>query len=559
MHEVTNALLGTAGQDTGLRQGHQHWRSLARHIFPDRAIAALVGIIALGFNLHKLGTVSLWYDEAWSYGLASQPLHVMRLYIWGLFQNMALYYLFLHVWLRALALAGMHPIELLVRLPSAIFAALGAVVLFLLGQRFWGRVAGAVAAALYIVNALQLYSAQQARAYAMEMLLVCTGWYALLAALNAASPQSRRRWWIGYVIIMTLAVYAHLFSGLVIVAQAAALGGLLILPGPWRAKTRASLRQIITSFIAIAILIVPIGLDAALNGGESLWIPPAHLSDLYYRFLLAVTGGSVAYLGLLSAASVLAILAAAIMWAKTYFASHAAAQPIAKNIRLAVLHQPMPGTFALACWLVVPVILSFATTQPHFNLHLFYPRYLAIVVPAFCLLAGIGISLIRWRAAQLILALALATIALQQAPGYYAHAQVQDFRPPMRWLQEHYQAEDGIACYPDLECFVGVNYYLQAYPGPAHFDPNSPGRWYWQYYYPVPATIKALQGYITRHPRIFFIDAPIGGIPRPATIVAQRWLDSHCQFVAQSATATVTIRLYATASCGYRLPETLRY
>jgi mannosyltransferase len=546
----------TEGQGAGARQGRPWWRLFGSHAVQSGLIAVIAGIVALGFNLHELGTVSLWYDEAWSYGLASQSLHVMRLYIWGQFQNMALYYLFLHGWLRGLALAGMHPIELLVRLPSAVFAALGAVIVFFLGQRFWGRVVGVVAAALYIVNDLQLYSAQQARAYAMEMLLVCAGWSALLAALNAASARSRRRWWVGYVVIMTLAVYAHLFSGLMIVAQAVALGGLLVLPGPWRQRTRAALWSIIASFVAIALLIVPIGLDAVRNGGESLWIPPAHLPDLYYRFLLAVTGGSVAYLWFLGAASVFAIVVAAVSWIRGRAARRESVDDnkLGEIRKMAVLRQPLPGTFVLVCWLVVPVILSFATTQPRFDLHLFYPRYLAIVVPAFCLLAGIGVSLIRWRAVQFALALALAAVALLQAPAYYAHAQIQDFRPPMRWLQAHYQAGDGIACYPDLECFVGVSYYLQAYPGPAHLDLNSPGRWYWQYYYPVPTTIKALQGYVAQHRRVFFIDAPIGGIPRPATLVAQRWMDSHCQFVAQSATATVTVRLYDTASCKVSMP-----
>jgi hypothetical protein len=52
-------------------------------------------------------------------------------------------------------------------------------------------------------------------------------------------------------------------------------------------------------------------------------------------------------------------------------------------------------TFALVSWLIVPMALSYAATQPFLNLHLF-SDYLVVVVPPVCLLAGLGIAVLPW-------------------------------------------------------------------------------------------------------------------------------------------------------------------
>ncbi len=39
---------------------------------------ALVGFLAFMVYLQGLGTVSVWFDEAWSFGLANQPLDGMQ-------------------------------------------------------------------------------------------------------------------------------------------------------------------------------------------------------------------------------------------------------------------------------------------------------------------------------------------------------------------------------------------------------------------------------------------------------------------------------------------------
>src|SRR5512142_3261129 len=90
-------------------------------------LCLLVSVVALGFNLYRLGTPSIWFDEAFSVELARQPLPLLWHIIWGPEPNMELYYLFLHFWLGLSGFFGLHATEFVVRFPSAVFAALSSV------------------------------------------------------------------------------------------------------------------------------------------------------------------------------------------------------------------------------------------------------------------------------------------------------------------------------------------------------------------------------------------------------------------------------------------------
>src|SRR5713101_1039573 len=212
-------------------------------------LCLLVFGVALVFDLHSLGAPSIWYDEAFSVELARQPLPLLWHIIWGPEPDMELYYLFLHFWLGFTGFLGLHPTEFVVRFPSAIFAVLSSVMLFLLGRRFLNITAALVETGLYILNDLQLIYAQQTRSYSLQLLLICISWYALFALLTQDIHQ--KRWWACFIAATTLAIYAHLFSLVILLAQMAAFAGLPFLPGPWRAKARRRLIAFIASLASI--------------------------------------------------------------------------------------------------------------------------------------------------------------------------------------------------------------------------------------------------------------------------------------------------------------------
>lgn len=498
-----------------------------------------MGLLTFALGLYGAGSVSLWYDEAYSVGLALQPWHVLWHYTWGREANMALYYVLLHVWLGFTGMLGAHPTELVVRLPSIACAALAASVLFLLGRRLLGRMAALVATGLYAVDYLQLYAAHQTRAYSLELLLIVIGWYALCAALQPVSTRQRSRqgWWAVYVAAMTLAVYAHLFSLLIWAAQAVAVAGLLLLPGPWRASARASVRSALLGLAAVLVLSLPMLVDAAIHGGASVWVPPAHPRDVYaFLLLLSGTTKSLALLGIAVALALLAALLPRLPWVMPRIPPHR----IDGTGNAGVWRRST--VYVLLCWLLGPVVLSYVTTQQGLNLHLFYARYLVVVVPPLCLLAAMGALAPRPWLVRAVLAVLLVVTAANHARNYYATAQSQDFRTPALWLQSRARSGDGIVCAPLVSCAIPLGYYLRAYPGPARLDAGAPGHWSWASDNSIPLTTAVLAAYARRHRRIFLVDATPGSATSAAS---RRWLDAHGHLVARFTGTTVTIRLYA--------------
>jgi 4-amino-4-deoxy-L-arabinose transferase-like glycosyltransferase len=522
--------------------------------------------VALDFNLYRLGSPSIWFDEAFSVELARQPLPLLWHIIWGPEPNMELYYLFLHYWLAFTAFLGLHPVEWVVRLPSAIFAALSTVMVFLLGRRFLGLLCGLLAASLYLLNDLQLVYAQQTRSYSMQLFLLCLACYALFSALTVDSPPRQKRWWIGFVVVAALSVYAHLFSLLVLLALLCAVGVLLLLPNAWRTAVRQRLPALLFSLLCIFVLIIPM-LLVSLHGAKTGWLPVPHLGDIYHLFV-TMSGDSKLFFLINAACCVVALglLLLAYVQPKSgilgLVAHGGEAAVDAPGVNdgsasdILTLRQAIPVAFALLCWLVVPVVVSFIVS--HGSTRLFSSRYLVVVVPPFCLLVALGVALLRWRMVQVVIIVVLLLVALSVVPHYYASAQVEDWNVTTFWLEQHYQPGDGLICYDNAVeqgCQISVQYYLDAYPTAAHFTADAPGAFSWQQFGPAsPASgpdaatnPTALSAFGAHHSRLFFI---VGRLPDAAAAArakaAQHWLDTHYHFVAQIITRTVTIRLYAT-------------
>ena len=527
---------------------------LVRHISSSWVLCIIIGCVALAFDLYRLGNPSIWFDEAFSVELARQPLPLLWHIIWGPEPNMELYYLFLHFWLGFTGWLGLQPTEFVVRFPSAIFAAFSSVMVFLLGRRFLGLTTGIAAAGLFLLNDLQLTYAQQTRSYSLQLLLICIAWYALFTVLTQDKHQ--KRWWACFIVTTTLAIYAHLFTLVILLAQLVAFGGLLILPGPWRDKARQRLRAYIVSLLSAGVLSIPMLLESRY-GSKTGWLPIPHLHDIYNLFMF-ISANSKINLLLLFACCALGIFVSMLVYLPQgkELVDRIALNKPGDQKRESMLWLFLPVGFALLCWLVVPVVFSYIVSQG--SLRLFSTRYLVTILPPLFLLAGLGVATLRWRAAQIVLTLALLAIALYYVPVYYKSAQVEDWNTAVPWLQQHYQPGDGLVCYDsDVQqgCQISVEYYLHTYPTGAHFTGDSPGEFSWANFGPANPQLgpesavdpHALAAYAAKHPRIFYI---LGRIPSDAAAAraqaAEHWLDSHYRLIDRIMTPTVTISLYAT-------------
>jgi uncharacterized membrane protein len=507
-----------------------HRENLAVHFSLDLVICLIISCAALCFNLYHLGAPNIWFDEALSIERARQSLPVLWKIIFTTQENMALYYLILHYWFSLTSLFGWLPTEFVVRFPSAIFATLSAVVIYLFGKRFMGRIVGLVSAGLYVINALQLTYAQQTRSYSLQLLLVCCSWYALLAALTA---KEQKRWWVCYAIVTALAIYTQLFSVFIILAQIITYCCLAVLSTSCKKYIRHRYLPFIVSLVSILIVTLPL-LVASRHADRTNWLPAPQLSDIIH-FLTSLAGENKVYLlvvGLACALSVLSIFFNRI-----------------NRDKLLV-------TLAMLCWFVIPLVVSYAVSLE--SIRLFSTRYLVIIVPPVLYLAALGIETVSQRHIRSSLVAVLLVMATFSVPFYYQNAQVEDWKQATFWLQSHSQIHDGITCYNNAQgCQLDIEYYLRAYPqNGVVFPADSPGSFPWVSYDltnqietdpALAVNPTALAAYGKQHPRIFFVIARLSGQDSAVRAAkAQNWLDGHYRLVDQIVTRTVRIRLYQT-------------
>ena len=519
----------------------------------------LIGALAVALDLFRLGSPSLWMDEAFSVQLARQPLSVL----WGAFRsgaepNMALYYLILHLWLGLGTALGIPATEFYVRFPSAICAAASAVVVYGIGRRFLGAFCGMLGALLYLLSGLVLTYAQQTRGYALQLLLVCLAWYALLALLDQRTPRPAPRWWSLLVAASVLAVYTHAFSVLILLAQIVAVGALVAFDASARARVRRLWPGLLASLAGIGLLIVPFAI-ASRHGAKNGWLPSPQIGALIAK---ATALGAKSKLAL--AVLAVALLACLALLALTRLSMGrsllARLQPQRLNAKArdadtsALRAGARTAVIAMLCWLIVPVVVSFVLSEG--PVRLFSSRYLVVVMPAAALLVAAAVAPLRPRPARLIVAAGLVCASLALVPSYYAHAQVEDWRTPTRWLEARYAPGDGLVSYNNVQgCELPIAYYLQTDGSAAHFTLDSPGAVNLALYgsgdpfahFGVALDPDALAAYAAHHSRLFFIEGRFSDEADAARAhKAQAWLDAHYHFVAQAGSGIVTIRLYDT-------------
>jgi len=515
-------------------------------------IGALLFLIALGFNCYRLGTPSLWFDEAYSVELVRHPFGQVWTIIFNWQPNMELYYLFLYGWLHLLATFGWAATEFAVRFPSALSAALSAVVVFAFGRRFISTGAGMIGALLYLLNPHELIYAQQTRGYGLQLLLLCLSWYVLFAALT-----SKRRWsryWIGFVIVMILAMYTHLMSGIMLLTQVIAVGGMLLVPN-WRTFIWQRVPAFVTSLVVIGLALLPLLPVVRHGDATGNWLPAPHLHDLYWIFQ-EITGGDKWYLCLTAASMLLGLLIIGLSIVRR--TSHGQALLAMQVEQRPILHDLLSHEYSgmviwgLLCWLFVPVILSFIISET--VIHVFSERYLVVIIPAFCLLVGLGVAALRGRtlplhAIQVILAVFLLGFTAHLAVTYYAGAQIEDWRSSAQWVMDRYQQHDGLVCYDNNQgCQTAMEYYFQTYPqSGAHFDADTPGatRFWSPAYYAKnweAITPSIVSAFTAKYHRLFYIT---GRAPEQQVRGMWQWLDQHYRLIGQVHTSGgISVRLY---------------
>ncbi len=164
---------------------------------------ATVVLITLGgawLRWRQIGEQGLWIDEAFSIWMARLPLAEMLAWLTHIDQHPPLYYGLLHGWL------ALGESEATVRSLSALLGAATIPVLWLTSRRLFGPAAAIGAALLLAASPFHVRFGQEIRMYA---LLSFNAAAALLALAHLFTGDTRRRWWVVYVLFTALTLFSH--------------------------------------------------------------------------------------------------------------------------------------------------------------------------------------------------------------------------------------------------------------------------------------------------------------------------------------------------------------
>jgi uncharacterized membrane protein len=207
------------------------------------ALLALLAIMLLGavLRFYGLGFQSLWGGElaSWDFGGQDTISQVVRD---G--SQPPLYFLMLH-----LARWVLGDAEWALRLPSAIAGWLCIPAVYLLGKKLYSEREGVMAALLVAVLWPTVYYSQEARPYAMLILLsILTSyfWWDLMQGLRYRGELPRKEA-ACYVVCAVLCAYTHYFGLLLVVLQAAALAALAL----------DDLRKVALLYLPVALAYLP--------------------------------------------------------------------------------------------------------------------------------------------------------------------------------------------------------------------------------------------------------------------------------------------------------------
>jgi mannosyltransferase len=246
----------------------------------------VVGLVAA---LVGLGRLSLWLDESLTLGATNQLAETLE----GTGGTMALYYALLTPW------AAVSEAVWWLRLPSVLFAVASLLPLAAIARRIGGDVL-AVRACLFAGGAVAFTRyAQEARSYALVMLLATTAAWAVVRAVEVG-PGADRRWWrLGTLLGLAL-VLSHGLAVLVVGALAVAL-----VVGPDRDRTLRGYAPTVVAAVALVGVLWSAGADEV-----GAWVPPVdgdQLRALVTTYASPAWWAAVVLLGLVAVGAAVAL------------------------------------------------------------------------------------------------------------------------------------------------------------------------------------------------------------------------------------------------------------
>src|SRR3954462_6737220 len=178
-----------------------------------RHLQLLAGITVAGALLRflTLDVQSYWLDEVATVNILHKGFGDMISAVGSGESTPPAYYVVAWLWAKLFGTG-----EVGLRSLSAVFGTATIPLAFVLGRELDGRRTGVIAAALCAFNPLLIWYSQEARSYALMVLLTGLSLLALLRALDDPSPRRVLAWALASI----AAIATHYFAGFLIGAEA---------------------------------------------------------------------------------------------------------------------------------------------------------------------------------------------------------------------------------------------------------------------------------------------------------------------------------------------------
>ena len=422
-------------------------------------VLVLVLWVAFALRVNQIARQSIWYDEGLSIYYARGNLGELLRAV-SESDHPPLHALLLHRWMAACGDS-----ELSLRLLSTWWGVLAVALLYRLGRRIGGRV-GVSAAILMAVSPFAIWFSQEVRGYTLALALVIGAGNALARLLHHLTEDGSAPWgiYVAYVLWATAAMYAHFYSGFVLLAFA------LTLP----IFCRLHLGRWVAAQVMILLLFAP-WLPFVLNQldvNATYWHGAVGWQQIVSRTLTSFSVGKT--LDGLWAVLATCVFASLALWGA---------------LTLERRRNGMMWGVMLLLWVIVPtgILIWLNRSRPKFA-----PRYLLNALPAFLLLVALGLDALwnaiarrrgglgSWAtAAALLLSVALVGGATTRSlfnlyydPRLYRP----DVRAVARYIKAHATADDLIVLVGGHNYPAFTYYYrgpLPVLPLPDRLLPNT--------------------------------------------------------------------------------------
>ena len=377
--------------------------------------AVVPALVACMVGRWGLSSPSYWRDEAATVQAARFPLPDLFQLVRHVDAVHALYYAFMHVWIGVFG-GG----EVAARLPSLIGTVAAAAGTALLGRRLAGTRVGLLAGLVVALSPTVSEYTELARSYTLVMALGVLVAHLYLTALSTGE----RRAFACYAAGLALLGAAHLFALLIVVPHAVLLYG----------RGRVIVRRWAAAVAGVLLATAPL---IRLAGGQShviAWVPRPDLTAL--RDLVGGLAGST--------------------WT---------AVPVVLLVALGLTGPSGGARWFAAAWAVLPPAVLVVVSFVH-PVYVF--RYVLICVPAWALLAALGLDRLRAGRGRLLpVAAAGALLVGLSVPRHLEirreDSRQDDLRLLARIISAHRQPGDAV-----LYCRNSYRHIGAAYPAVFH-------------------------------------------------------------------------------------------